>query len=156
MRTRLYLVGFVLLMILLACNFPAGLSTEPADTGLIEPTSVSTEPPTETESAPPPTKTIEPPDPLAVLNTYVSLSSVRQRLDGMALTRTVDSTVVTGRELLEWVLVDQQFDDFRVANYSRPVQRGHAEVARVLHIYIRTSLYQQFGDSRMKEHNREE
>ena len=110
MRTRLYLFVFVLPIITLACNFPAGLSTEPADTELIEPTRVGIEAPKETESAPPPTETIEPPNPLAVLGTYDSLASVRQRLDGMALTRTVDSAVVTGRELLEWVLVDQQYD----------------------------------------------
>ena len=110
MRTRPYLIGFVLLMIALACNFPAGLSNDPADTGLIEPTSAGIEAPTETESAPPPTETIEPPDPLDVLDTYVSLASVKQRLDGMALTRTADSAIVTGRQLLEWILVDQQYD----------------------------------------------
>jgi len=88
----------------LACTLSGtGETVEPTVPSGI-PTSL---PPTATGD---PASTPEPVDPLVPLDTYASLATVRQRLNDMRLTRLADDDPLTGRQLLEWLLIDQQYD----------------------------------------------
>jgi hypothetical protein len=108
---KLCLAGSALLLALLACNVPAGVkSTAPPPTAVLTPTATQTvtvEPPATDTPLPP--YTPEPVDPLVILDTYESLTTVRQRLEDMAVTR-IDGVRLTGRQMLKWVLVDRQYD----------------------------------------------
>ena len=49
-------------------------------------------------------------DPLEILDTYASLETIRARLDTMNLSNSLSGENLTGRELLEWIITDREYD----------------------------------------------
>jgi hypothetical protein len=107
------LVAALALLAMLACSMPATeTSTMPptvdasiAPTAHINPDVSPTEGPTLV-----PSETPKPPDPLAILDAHASLARVGQRLDALIVTHKPEGVSITGRELLRWILVEQQYD----------------------------------------------
>jgi hypothetical protein len=98
-------------------------------------------------ATPVPTETLEPADPLAILDAYASLEPVRQRLDAMTITKKQDGSVITGRQMIEWLLVTQQYDPTAANDVNEQLFAnldGYAfphPGARIYLINVATSLY---------------
>jgi len=110
----LKIIGWTLAALLFgisACNIPALNPTplSPLDTPAAG-SAVSTAPATE---AP------EPLDPLTILDTYPSLAGTREFLDRLTVILLADGvTDRSGRQLLEWILVEQGYDP-RASNQAK-------------------------------------
>ena len=106
---RFYHAVGALLLGILACNVPTG--TDTATFSPDAPPAIDAASGTPDAGTPPPSETLEPLDPLTILDTYPSLAAVRQRLDEMTFTSTVDSqTLLTGRQFLELILAERKYN----------------------------------------------
>lgn len=133
---RFFCIGFswiLLLVVSLACNMPGSGST-PAidatvtttlDVPLIDDVGGESDGDVSEELNPEET----PLDPLVILDTYASLETIRVRLETMNLPNSLSGQDVSGRELLEWILIDREFD-------PRDANSDKEEIMDVLDTYI--------------------
>lgn len=110
---RFHLAAGAMILTLLACNMPSNLLpvvSSPENTNFPAPTEANS-----STATPEMMPTPAPLDPLVILDTYPSLATVRQQLEGMVFISSTGTTSLTGRRLLEQILVEQGYDP-RVSN----------------------------------------
>ncbi len=133
---RLFYIGFpwiLLLAVSLGCNLPGASSTAAIEVTPTMTTDVRLIDEAGGESDDDASEELNPdevhPDPLAILDTYTSLGTIRVRLEKMNLSNSLSGQDMTGRELLEWILIDREYDP-RDANYD------NEEIMDALDTYI--------------------
>jgi hypothetical protein len=131
-----FYIGFPLVLLLvvsLACNLP-GASSTPAvestptvtvDVTLVDEADIASDDGAYEE----PNSEEVPLDPLEILDTYASLETIRMRLETMNLSNSLSGQDLTGRELLEWILIDREYD-------PRDSNSDKEEIMNVLDTYI--------------------
>ncbi len=127
------LAWFFFLLAGLACNLP-GMNSAPAvpETArvTVDVTAADTSAgPSDIEETTAPADVEPMLDPLEILDTYESLETLRERLNAMQVSNSLGGQNVTGREVLEWILVDMAYDP-RDANSEKE------EIMNALDTYV--------------------